>query len=131
MGPHKSKTEWGNHLPHPHGYPSFHRIIECSSRYNWVSELQKDAAGSCQVFYLPVPPGHSTGLLSFHLYPTLYLHLASLNFMKFTWTQLSNLSRFISIVPRSSSILTTPHSLVLLPVKVLSVELMPLCTLLT
>ena len=81
---------------------------------------------SCVVsLQTPPPKSFSSGLLSICSLPSLYLylelpwprcrtlHLALLNFMRFTQAHLSSLSRSLWMAFLPSSVWTTPHNLVL------------------
>ncbi|KAK4831169.1 hypothetical protein QYF61_015639 [Mycteria americana] len=69
------------------------------------------------------PKSFSSGLLSIHSLPSLYLclglprpmcrtlHLALLNFMRFTWSHSSSLSRSLWMASFPSSVSVAPHSL--------------------
>jgi len=79
----------------------------------------------------------SSGLLSIHSLPSLYLclglpqpmcltlHVTMLNFMRFARAHLSSLSRSLWTISLPSSVSTAPHSLVL-SAKLLRVHLIPL-----
>ncbi|KAK4815290.1 hypothetical protein QYF61_026195 [Mycteria americana] len=81
--------------------------------------------GHVELFIHHLPQSFSSGLLSIHSPPSLYLclalpqpmcrtlHLALLKLMRFTWAHLSSLSRSLWMAPLPSSMSTAPHSLVL------------------